>query len=171
MRSSRRVFPVKLVLVQRSCGYALRPTLGITDIQHVVEMVRQHGPADCVVAVDNCYGEMTDDVEPCAVSLPTLHCRNQLQSEHSAASNDDNACHFDHFFPSGGTSASAPKNALRAPLWGLCYGVAWLIHGFATTTTTDQLLQKCNAGSGLLRQAEHQHDMEVTPHVLNAFDV
>ena len=63
----------KLVLVQRSCGYALRPTLGIEDIARVVDMVRRHGPPGCVVAVDNCYGELTDVLEPCAVS-PSAFC-------------------------------------------------------------------------------------------------
>ena len=59
---------IRLVLVQRSCGYALRPTLSIPEIAKVVDTVRRCGPPGCVVAVDNCYGEMTDSLEPCAVS-------------------------------------------------------------------------------------------------------
>lgn len=62
----------KLVLIQRSCGYALRPTLGIEEIARVVDTVRQHGPSGCIVAVDNCYGELTDVLEPCAVSSSPL---------------------------------------------------------------------------------------------------
>ena len=77
---------IKLVLVQRSCGYALRPTLGISEIAKVVELVRRCGPPGCVVAVDNCYGEMTDVLEPCAVrpSLASLfndHCALSLDQE------------------------------------------------------------------------------------------
>lgn len=56
----------KLALVQRSCGYALRPTLTIADIGRVVQIVKAQSP-NCVVAVDNCYGEFTEEQEPCAV--------------------------------------------------------------------------------------------------------
>ena len=57
----------KVALIQRSCGYALRPTLDIAEIDMAVQVIKSQHP-DCVVAVDNCYGEFTATKEPCAVS-------------------------------------------------------------------------------------------------------
>lgn len=56
----------KVALVQRSCGYALRPTLSIEDIRRAVEVIKAQRP-DVLVLVDNCYGEFTDSLEPPAV--------------------------------------------------------------------------------------------------------
>jgi len=56
----------KVALLQRSCGYALRPTLSIADISRCVEVIKKQCP-DVLVLVDNCYGEFTDTVEPPAV--------------------------------------------------------------------------------------------------------
>ncbi|KAL4857014.1 hypothetical protein ACK3TF_002702 [Chlorella vulgaris] len=56
----------KVALVQRSCGYALRPTLRIDEIERAVAAIKAQNP-DVIVAVDNCYGEFTDSREPPAV--------------------------------------------------------------------------------------------------------
>jgi len=56
----------KVALVQRSCGYADRPTLAIAEIQRAIDIIKQVSPA-CLVLVDNCYGEFTEPLEPCAV--------------------------------------------------------------------------------------------------------
>lgn len=56
-----------MALVQRSCGYADRPTMSLADIQRVVRIVREASP-HCLVLVDNCYGEFTELGEPCSVS-------------------------------------------------------------------------------------------------------
>jgi cystathionine beta-lyase family protein involved in aluminum resistance len=52
--------------IQRSCGYALRPTLTVAEIAAIVSAVRTVSP-DIIVTVDNCYGEFTEAVEPGAV--------------------------------------------------------------------------------------------------------
>lgn len=56
-----------MALVQRSCGYALRPTLTLEEIERAVATIKAQNP-DVIVAVDNCYGEFTDTREPPAVS-------------------------------------------------------------------------------------------------------
>ncbi|KAL4419832.1 hypothetical protein ABPG75_006930 [Micractinium tetrahymenae] len=56
----------KVALVQRSCGYALRPTLRIDEIERAVKAIKAQNP-DVIVVVDNCYGEFTDVKEPPAV--------------------------------------------------------------------------------------------------------
>ncbi len=53
----------KLVLVQRSRGYSLRPSLGIDDLEILVNTIRSANP-DTIIFVDNCYGEFTDLREP-----------------------------------------------------------------------------------------------------------
>lgn len=56
----------KVAHIQRSCGYALRPTLDLDEIDAAVQAVKAQNPA-CIVTVDNCYGEFTAEREPCAV--------------------------------------------------------------------------------------------------------
>ena len=57
----------KVALIQRSCGYALRPTLSIADIERAVNIIKAQSNGQCIVVVDNCYGEFTDVKEPPAV--------------------------------------------------------------------------------------------------------
>lgn len=45
--------------IQRSCGYALRPTLSIDEIARAVKIVKSQDP-NVLVLVDNCYGEFTE---------------------------------------------------------------------------------------------------------------
>ena len=54
--------------IQRSCGYALRPTLTIEEIERATKLIKAQNP-QVIVVVDNCYGEFTDVCEPPAVSL------------------------------------------------------------------------------------------------------
>lgn len=56
----------RVALVQRSCGYALRPTLKISEIEQIVECVKSQN-TDTYVIVDNCYGEFTEEREPPSV--------------------------------------------------------------------------------------------------------
>ena len=61
---ARRVNPgVKLVYLQRSRGYSLRPSLFVEEIGRIAEIAKEQAP-DCVVMVDNCYGEFVQREEP-----------------------------------------------------------------------------------------------------------
>jgi len=53
----------KLALVQRSRGYSEREPLSIDDIRAVSARIKEAGP-NCIVFVDNCYGEFVDTTEP-----------------------------------------------------------------------------------------------------------
>lgn len=53
---------VRLVYIQRSRGYTLRPSFSSEDIGEIVHFVRQR--SDAVVMVDNCYGEFVGKTEP-----------------------------------------------------------------------------------------------------------
>ena len=47
---------IKMVYIQRSCGYSLRPSLFVEDIQRIAEIAKRKAPG-CIVMVDNCYVE------------------------------------------------------------------------------------------------------------------
>lgn len=57
---------VKLVEIQRSRGYSARDSLSIAKIAHVIEKIREVNQ-DVIIMVDNCYGELVEELEPCDV--------------------------------------------------------------------------------------------------------
>ena len=54
---------IKLVELQRSRGYAWRPSLSIYQIATCIETIHNYRP-DVAVMIDNCYGEFVEDCEP-----------------------------------------------------------------------------------------------------------
>lgn len=62
---------VRVVYMQRSRGYTLRPTLSVEDIEEITASVKAVRP-DVVVMVDNCYGEFTEKREPCDVGADVI---------------------------------------------------------------------------------------------------
>ena len=61
---------VKVVFIQRSKGYLNRPTLTISQIGEICDFV--HKRCNAYVVVDNCYGEFTEDKEPCHVGADMM---------------------------------------------------------------------------------------------------
>ena len=55
-----------VVFIQRSRGYAPRPSASIDEIARLVAECRRVTPRSAIV-VDNCYGEFVEPIEPCAV--------------------------------------------------------------------------------------------------------
>ena len=53
----------KLVTIQRSKGYAMRPTFSVKQIGELMAFIKGIKP-DVVCMVDNCYGEFVDVIEP-----------------------------------------------------------------------------------------------------------
>jgi len=53
----------KLVTIQRSKGYATRPTFSVDRIGKLIEFIRSI-KSDLVCMVDNCYGEFVETIEP-----------------------------------------------------------------------------------------------------------
>ena len=53
----------KLVTIQRSKGYATRPTLSVKRIAELIAFVKGIR-ADIICMVDNCYGEFVERIEP-----------------------------------------------------------------------------------------------------------
>ncbi|MBR0113285.1 MAG: methionine gamma-lyase family protein [Clostridia bacterium] len=52
----------RMVYIQRSRGYSLRPSLSVEKIGEIADTV--HNICDAVVMVDNCYGEFVQKTEP-----------------------------------------------------------------------------------------------------------
>ena len=53
----------KMVTIQRSKGYATRPTFSVTQIGELIAFCKSIKP-DLIVMVDNCYGEFVEAIEP-----------------------------------------------------------------------------------------------------------
>lgn len=56
----------KIVTIQRSKGYASRPTLSVERIGELISFVKSIKP-DVICMVDNCYGEFVEEREPSEV--------------------------------------------------------------------------------------------------------
>lgn len=54
---------VKLIGIQRSKGYATRPTLSVSKIKEVISFIKKINK-DIIIMVDNCYGEFVETIEP-----------------------------------------------------------------------------------------------------------
>ena len=61
---------IKLVYIQRSRGYSLRPSLSCEEIGEIAKVVRANSDAD--IMVDNCYGEFTQKIEPTQVGADII---------------------------------------------------------------------------------------------------
>ena len=61
----------RMVLIQRSCGYSWRPSVTVDQIARLCERIHARQP-DCVVFVDNCYGELVQEQEPTAVGADLI---------------------------------------------------------------------------------------------------
>ena len=61
----------RLVTIQRSRGYASRPSLSVAQIGELIAFVRSIKP-DVICMVDNCYGEFVEEEEPLAVGADMI---------------------------------------------------------------------------------------------------
>ena len=61
----------KLVTIQRSKGYASRPTLSVERIGELISFIKGIKP-DVICMVDNCYGEFDERIEPSQVGADMI---------------------------------------------------------------------------------------------------
>lgn len=61
----------KLIEIQRSKGYATRPTLSVARIGELISFIRSVKP-DVICMVDNCYGEFVERMEPTDVGADMI---------------------------------------------------------------------------------------------------
>ena len=61
----------KLITIQRSKGYATRPTFSVTQIGELIAFCKNIKP-DVKIMVDNCYGEFVETIEPSDVGADMI---------------------------------------------------------------------------------------------------
>ena len=62
IRNALKAQKVRMVYIQRSRGYSLRPSLSVEAIGRIAQITKEN--SDAVVMVDNCYGEWVQHDEP-----------------------------------------------------------------------------------------------------------
>lgn len=62
---------VKMVYIQRSRGYSLRPSLSVATIEKMIKTAKAANP-QVIVFVDNCYGEFVETKEPTEVGADLI---------------------------------------------------------------------------------------------------
>ncbi|MCX7903984.1 MAG: methionine gamma-lyase family protein [Caloramator sp.] len=62
---------IKMIAIQRSTGYAWRPSLQINDIEEAIKLIKSINK-DIICFVDNCYGEFIDIKEPTDVGADII---------------------------------------------------------------------------------------------------
>ncbi len=69
---SKTISPkTKVVGIQRSKGYANRPSFTISQIEEMIKFIKEINP-NIIVFVDNCYGEFVEEQEPCHVGADLM---------------------------------------------------------------------------------------------------
>lgn len=61
----------KMIGIQRSKGYAVRPSFTVNEIKEMISFVKSI-KEDVIVFVDNCYGEFVEELEPCHVGADLM---------------------------------------------------------------------------------------------------
>ncbi|WP_236782475.1 aminotransferase class I/II-fold pyridoxal phosphate-dependent enzyme [Allobacillus saliphilus] len=61
----------KMVAIQRSKGYADRPSFTVMEIKEMIDEVRKIKP-DAIIFIDNCYGEFVEIYEPSEVGADLM---------------------------------------------------------------------------------------------------
>jgi len=112
----------KLIEIQRSKGYDVRPSLSVEAIGEVIAFIKKLRP-DVICMVDNCYGEFVETIEPSDVGADL--CVGSLIKN-----------------PGGGL----------APLGGYICGKKEYVENAAIRLTTPGLSKEVGASLGLTRQ-------------------
>ncbi|XP_078437042.1 uncharacterized protein LOC144707701 [Wolffia australiana] len=61
----------KCALIQRSRGYSWRRSLSVAEVDRAIKIIKMQKP-DCMVMVDNCYGEFVEISEPPSVGADLI---------------------------------------------------------------------------------------------------
>lgn len=70
-RLSNTESKIKLAEIQRSRGYSLRESISLEKIEKVIKAIREIDNS-VIIMIDNCYGELTNKIEPSNVGADIL---------------------------------------------------------------------------------------------------
>ena len=70
-RLSNTKSKIKLIEIQRSRGYSLRESISLEKIEKVIKAIREVD-SSVIIMIDNCYGELTNKIEPSNVGADIL---------------------------------------------------------------------------------------------------
>lgn len=70
-RQCKALKNLKMVYLQRSRGYSLRPPLTLAKIKEIADTVRSAG-SEAIIMADNCYGEFAETAEPVSVGADLM---------------------------------------------------------------------------------------------------
>ena len=87
----------KMVYIQRSRGYSLRPSLLIEDIEKIAAIAKKKAP-NCIVMVDNCYGEFVQTEEPTSRGADSVSYTHLIQLSADFYAPQSKGCSGDQSF-------------------------------------------------------------------------
>ncbi|UNC91902.1 methionine gamma-lyase family protein [Candidatus Contubernalis alkaliaceticus] len=70
-RVLKKIKSVTVVLLQRSRGYAWRPSVSLAEIEKLSNLIKKINP-NIIYFVDNCYGEFVNPVEPLEIGADLI---------------------------------------------------------------------------------------------------
>ena len=64
---------IQLIHIQRSCGFQWRPSIPVQEIGRLCSHIKEkYKSRELVIFVDNCYGELVEELEPCHVGADLI---------------------------------------------------------------------------------------------------
>ena len=69
---------IKMIYIQRSRGYSIRPSITIAEISKLTNLIKKISPKT-IIFVDNCYGEFVETKEPTEIGV-NLMCGSLIKN-------------------------------------------------------------------------------------------
>lgn len=143
---------IKLIYIQRSRGYEIRPSIKISEIEKLVKFVKKINPST-LIFVDNCYGEFVEKKEPTDVGV-NLICGSLIKNPGGAiaitggyiAGDSDliNQCAIELTAPGLGKEIGCNFNQNRNILMGLFLAPSVVASALKTSIFTRRIFSKLN---------------------------
>lgn len=143
---------IKLIYIQRSRGYEIRPSIKISEIEKLVKFVKKINPST-LIFVDNCYGEFVEKKEPTDVGV-NLICGSLIKNPGGAiaitggyiAGDSDliNQCAIELTAPGLGKEIGCNFNQNRNILMGLFLAPSVVASALKTSIFARRIFSKLN---------------------------
>lgn len=141
---------VKVIEIQRSKGYSLRKSISTTQLQEVIQKIKQID-SEVIIMVDNCYCEMVDVIEPTQIGADIIVGSLIKNLGAGIASNGAyiagkkelvNLCAERLTVPGEGKEVGPSLGANKSLLQGLAFAPSVVASSLKTAILTSYLLEK-----------------------------